>query len=445
MDGRAHILVVEDEAAMLGAVEAMLRGAGLHVHAAGSGEEALALLETFTPDAVLLDLGLPGRSGGELLAALRHRLRHTPVVVLTTHREAEVAVECLKAGAFDYLIKPADELRLLTTVANALRQGVLTRTVASLERAAASGLGPGLQGSSPAMVALAKEIERAADGDRPVLIHGEPGTELEAAARSLHACSSRAAGPFLTVRCALLDRAQQGELLFGVDEAQGRVTEADGGTLYLEDVEALAEPVQERLVAALALAVRARSGALPSCDFRLVASCAVDLAAEVRRKAFRADLYVRLASAEVAVPSLRSRGHDVLVLARQEAAAWYGEGAPAPEFSLEADALILVHPWTRNREELRRVVRRAAELAGARPIRPEDLRLEAPSPAAPPGHATPPRGLRAQPDSLRLADRERQTILAALERSAGSRAAASRELGVSRSTLYRKLKEYGLE
>lgn len=374
MDGRSHILVLEDDPGSRAAIEAALRAAGLHVHAAGSGEEGLALLEAITPDAVLLDLGLPAMSGRQVLGQLRGRLRHVPVIVLTAERETEVAVECMKAGAWDYLVKPVGDVRLLTTLANALRQHALSRTLASLERSALEGLLPGLVGPPAPLEPLLSEIDRVAEGDRAVLICGGPAAEREAVARAIHACSGRAAGLFAVVRCAGQDPVRQAGELFGPD-GRGQVAGCDGGTLYLEDVEGLAPPVQERLEAALQLAARARIGAVAEPDFRLLASTAADLPAHVRRGAFRADLYMRLAAAELALPQRSER----------------------PEGAAQT--------------------------------------------ATPGGRA---QGALPVGESLRLVDLERDAILAALERAAGSRTEASRELGISRATLYRKLKEHGI-
>lgn len=441
MELRGHILVVEDDAATRATAEALLRSAGLRVHAAESAEAALLLLESVVPEVVLLDLGLPGQSGGELLVELRRRLRHTPVVVLTAHREAEVAVECMKAGAFDYLVKPPDDVRLLTTVANAQHHCALSRTVASLEGARGAASAPWVAGTSAAVLGLARDVEAAAEGDRPVLLLGEPGTERDAVARLVHERSRRAAGPFLTIRCGLLTAQQQEELIFGAGAGAGagRLVEAASGTLYLEDVEALSPAAQERLVAALALAARGRSSGVAASDFRLVASTTLDLAGLVRRKRFAAELYMRLASAEVQVPPLRARGADVLLLARSELAAMAGPAGPAA-LGREAEAALLAHPWPGNLEELRQALRRAVEASGGAPLEARHLTLG--TSGAPPRPAGP---LTPGGDTLRLADRERDLILAALEQAAGDRSAASRALGVSRSTIYRKLKEYGIE
>lgn len=437
---RAHILLVEDDPNARAAAEAILRSAGLHVRATASGEEALASLEPVPPDAVLLDLGLPGLGGREVLQSLRERLRYAPVIVLTAERSAEVAVACMKAGAWDYLVKPIDEVRLLTTLANALRHHTLARMVAALERAAGGNLPPGLLGSSPAFLDLLGAIERAADGDQAVLISGEPGTERSAVARAIHGRSGRAGRPFASFQCRSVDEARQASELFGEEGTSGRIAEVAGGTLYLEDVEALAASVQERVGAAMVVAARARAGALSAPEFRLLVSTTADLAALVRRKAFRADLYMRVSAAEVGIPPLRDRGEDVVLLARHDVAARAQSlGLPVRDIAAPALHVLRSHPWPGNRDELRRAVERAVESGGEGPIRPSDLALE--GSGAMPAPAVGARSL----GSLRLADLERDAIISALERAGGSRADASRELGISRATLYRRLKELGIE
>jgi DNA-binding NtrC family response regulator len=437
VEDRAHILVVEDDEAVRAHIAAVLRDAGLNVHSAGSGEEALALLEAFAPDASLLDLELPGIDGRAVLRALRTRFPHAPAIMLTGHREAELAVECMKAGAWDYLVKPVEDVRLLATVSNAVHQHALERSMHAFRRAAGGELPAGLLGESPAFLGLLADVARAAEGDQPVLVLGEPGTERAAVARALHLGSRRAAGPFAALRCGGLSAAEQANELFGNDGASGRISAAAGGSFHLEDVEALAAPVQERLAAALALASRARLGAVTAPDFRLVASSAVDLGDVVRRQALRADLYLRLTSSELAIPPLRARGEDVLLLARHDLAARAGAlGRPPPTLAPDALEALRAHPWPGNRDELRRAVEDALERVDGRVLRRADLAL---GPAS-----TPPPTARPN-DSLRLIDLEREAILAALERVAGNRSGASRELGISRATLYRKLREHGIK
>jgi DNA-binding NtrC family response regulator len=346
---RSQILVVEDDRAVRLQLGALLEAAGLAAHLASSGETALALLEGFTPDALLVDLALPGMPGLEVLRRVSARLRHVAAIVLTSSREAETAVECMKSGAYDYLVKPIDEPKLLTTVANALRHRRLALAVESLQREARQR---GLEARvpAPAAIALFRRVDRAAETDVSVLVRGAPGPEREAVAHGVHRGSSRAAGPLVVFECAGLPQERHAAELLGA------VSAAAGGTLLVEDVEALSPEVQERLAGAMAAASETRVHGGAGHDFRAVATTAVDLAGRVRDGRFRGDLYMRLAVFELAAP-------------------------------------------------------------------------DAPLPAEGP---------------LTLIDRERQAILEALERSGGNRAAASRELGIGRATLYRKLAEYGI-
>ncbi len=430
MPTRTQILVVEDGASMRGALERALTSAGHAVTGVASAEEALSALESMAPDAVVLDLGLPGLSGRELLGALRRTLPHAPVVVLTAERDAEVAVECLQAGAYDYLVKPSEDLRLVTTIARGLSCHAMAREVAKLERAAGGDLPPGLLGASPAFLAMLSAIDVAATGDRSVLLTGEPGSEFGAVARALHAGSHRAAGPFVPVPCSAGEAAM---FLFGDGTGGGALASAVGGTVHLEEVSSLDAANQERLEAAMAQAVAARTSTSRGLDFRVVASTSQDLSARVREGTFRSGLYLRLATAEVSVPPLRQREDDVLILARHDVAA----RAPAqgrPGIERMAQEALRAHGWPGNREELRRTMADALERAGSGPVQAVHLALPAPRGGV---------GAEAAAEGSRsLAEVERQAVLAALDRAGGNRAAAARYLGISRSTLYAKLRDY---
>ena len=355
MDGpRGQVLIVDDDPGVREPVCAWLAATGLSVLAAGRAEEALSILEGFAADALVLDLQLPDRDGVGLLRAVHARLPRLPVVVLTSHREAEVAVECMKAGAYDYLVKPVDEPRLVTTVANALRHRQLVETLAAVERT------PVASAAGPEGAADGERLSRIAGGDLPVLVRGGTETDREFTARALHQASPRASSPFVAVRCGAVPPARLVSDLFGPGtDAQPAVQRASHGTLFLDGVEELQPPAQERLLEAATAAASARAGAGPGPELRVVIGTRVDLARRVREGTFRADLFMRLAVEELAL------------------------GAPT-------------------------------------------------SP-------------RAASDSARIADRERDAVLEALTHSAGNRSEASRALGISRTTLYRKLKEYGIE
>ncbi len=427
---RIQLLVVEDGASARGALERILAADGYVVTAVASAEDALSALESISPDAVVLDLGLPGLSGRDLLGTLRRTLPHAPVVVLTAERDAEVAVECLRGGAYDYLVKPADDLRILTTVARALASHAMAREVARLERAAGGDLPPGLLGASAAFLALLSSIDDAAPGDRSVLVTGEPGSEFGAVARAIHAGSHRGTGPFVAVPC---DAGDPGRFLFGPADPPGALVRAAGGTVHLEEVSSLTAPDQGRLEATMAEAVQARVGGAPGADFRVVASSSQDIAALVRAGKFRSGLYFRLATAEVAIPPLRQREGDVLILARHDVAAMpSAQGRGVREIDRQAQEAVRAYGWPGGREELRRTMASAVERAGEGPILISHLAIPAGRDGAGVGDVS----------SRSLAALERGAVLAALDRAGGNRSAAARELGISRSTLYEKLRDY---
>lgn len=430
MAALTKVLVVEDQPSTQAALAEGLRRSGHEVLAAGSAEEALGLLETVLPDLMLLDLGLPGMGGRELLEKLRSRFRPVPVVVVTARNDAEAAVACLKAGAADYLVKPVDALRLETTVAGALERSELSREVARLERATGRRMPPGLLGGSPAFQAMLSRVDEAAIGDRSVLVTGEPGSEVMAVALAIHALSHRAEGPFVPVCCGEAEGRSVEDALFGSQGQGGSFAAASRGTLYLASVESLPPSAQERLDSMMALSARARAGSTDAPDVRVVSSATAELETAVRRRQFRKGLYLRLAAVEVAVPPLRDREEDALLLLRHDLEARASAlGLPPPPLTPAAREAALDHDWPGNREEVRQVAYRAVELAGAGPIDAEHLTL------AEAGRA--PRVA-----SGDLADVEREALLAALERSGGNRSAAARQLGISRSTLYVKLRSY---
>ncbi len=349
MGTREQILIVDDDPSVGLLAGPWLEAAGLSPHFVGSGEAALAALEGFIPSVVLLDLELPGIGGLDVLRVIAARNRNVPVIVLTAHREAEVAVECMKAGAYDYLVKPLDEPKLLSTVANALRHRNLSLTVESLRRqAAGTGLGGALDGA----------VDRAASADVAVLLRGPRSPLRQTVARAIHQRSSRAGGPFVSVRAgALAPEVQLAEL----GDAGRAFAAAEGGTLLVEDPETLVPAAQGALATASAAAARARQGGGEAPVFRLVAATEVDLGARSRVGAFRADLFLRLSVIEIPIQSEPSTD-------------------PAP-----------------------------------------------------------------RADPLSLAETERRAILDALDRTRGNRAAAARELGIGRATLYRRIKEHDIE
>ncbi|MCM2334788.1 MAG: sigma-54 dependent transcriptional regulator [Anaeromyxobacteraceae bacterium] len=480
----ASIFVVDDDAHVRELVGAGLRAAGFAPVGFDGGEACLAALRSETPAAVVTDLAMPGLSGLETLDRIRAHHAFLPVVVLTGTTDPATVVEAMRRGAYDFHPKPIDRTKLVTTLANAVEKHAMAVRLSSLEREAAGAGMPGLVGESPAMKELVRLVDRVAATDVSVCIHGESGTGKELVARAIHARSSRAAAPFVAVNCAALPEALQASELFGHEAGAftgasarraGGFEQAAGGTLLLDEVADLAPSTQARLLRVLARRAIQRVGSsqeLP-VDFRLLTATHQDLAAAVRAGRFREDLYFRIMVFELEVPPLRARGQDVALLARH----FVAEGAQALRghpvaLSDEAVARLLAHGWPGNVRELRNACQRALVTCDGGRIEPRDLPgrlgrepaltpvagslqawrlgpegaaaeapsavLEEPAAAPSPTPAAPAEGV------LTLAGMERQAILDALAQFGGNRSRVSKELGIGRTTLYRKLKEYGI-
>jgi DNA-binding NtrC family response regulator len=425
----ARVLVVDDEASFRALLRDILEGAGHGVTEARDGAEALAFLERGAFDVVLTDRRMPRVDGLELVRRVRARTTPPPVVVLTAHGSIPEAVEAVRLGAADYIAKPLPS------------PGALVDLVASL--LPREDEGEDFVTADPATEELLELVDRVAPRDIAVLVTGESGTGKELIARRLHARSPRAKGPFVAVNAAALPETLAESELFGAekgaftgaDQARaGRFEEATGGTLFLDEVGELPVPLQAKLLRVLEERVVRRLGGpreLP-VDVRLVAATNRDLSREAESGGFRQDLFFRLAVVVVRVPPLRERPGDVPLLARHLASRLAARHrVPVPEMTAEALAALAAHPWPGNVRELRNVVERAVVVRGGEPIRPSDLAL-APAGAVP---GAPP---------LDRAHREREALLAALERTGGRREEAARLLGISVRTLYYRLKQWGI-
>jgi DNA-binding NtrC family response regulator len=451
---------VDDDEDLAGIVSCWLGGAGIDVECVASGEECLATLGRSLPDAVCLDLSLPGLSGLETLDRLRTRHAALPVIILTAERTIDTVVDAMRRGAYDYVPKPLDETKLVTTVKNAAERSRLEARVRRLEREASGKGYPGLLGRSGPMTLLFRQLDRVATTDITVLLHGESGTGKELAARALHTASQRRSGPFVALNCAAIPETLQEAELFGHEKGAftgaatrrvGRLEEADGGTLFLDEVAEMPLGLQAKLLRALQEKAFARvgSGGEVRSDFRLVAATHRDLFREVGAGRFREDLFYRIAVFELAVPPLRERGEDVLLLA----GAFLDEIAETPggrRFSLavETRTLFLAHDWPGNVRELRNALQHASVLAAGEEIHPDDLprRIREARARRADGDvaATAPRETEDSSPVLDLAAMERHAVEDALRRTGWDIAEAVRLLGIGRTTLYRKIKDYGL-
>ena len=463
------VLLVEDEATLARNIQRYLHREEFEVRIAGTLKEGWKEYEGFGPDIVLLDLALPDGNGLDLLGRIRNRDPRTKVIILTGHGTVQTAVEAMKAGAWDYLAKPValGELKLLLD--KALGQGRLEETLSYYQgrEKRESGLGA-IIGASPAIaqmksqVASLLEAERGMSaGDAPpaVLIRGETGSGKELVARALHYDGRRAAGPFIELNCsALPSQLVEGEL-FGNERGAftdarekriGLVEAAHGGTLFLDEIGDLEPAVQVKLLKLLEDRTVRRLGAVRErrVDVRFVAATHRPLEQLVREGSFRADLYYRLSVVRVEVPPLRSRGEDALLLA-DHFLAQQGRryGKPGLRLDEAARALVRRHRWPGNVRELRNAMEQAALSAGTDGVvRPANLAIvaadaAAPQPIMPAGASAAPILAEVQP----LPQMERDSLVRALERTAGNVSRAARMLGISRDTMRYRMAKHGLE
>jgi two-component system response regulator HydG len=469
-----RVLMVDSEP-QIHRLIALLLGEEYQVDGAKGADEALALAHDTPYDVVLVDEDLPGSQpagagGFELLRRLRRAAPDLSLILFSADARVEKAVEAMRSGAHDYLRKTVSAAELRGAVERAAERGNLAREVRRLrsEVERARGLGQ-LIGDSPPMVQLISLAERVAASDATVLIVGESGTGKELLARTLHRLGPRADGPFVAFDCSALAPSLLEAELFGhekgaftgaVKARRGLFREAHGGTIFLDEIGDVAPAVQNKLLRVLQEREIKPVGGdqVVKVDVRVVAATNKDLKAMVARGEFREDLYWRLAVVPIQVPPLRERREDIpllaaYILARRAGAAKSSAGDAGrypTRISANAMARLCAYHWPGNIRELENVLSRAAILCDGETIRSEDLDLAGlsvgappgPAPAAPSGAAVSPgRSLKRMVDDAVRAV-ERQAILDALERAGGSPTKAAALLGISRASIYNKLKEY---
>jgi DNA-binding NtrC family response regulator len=457
------VLAADDDQMQCALLGHWLTGAGYEVRTFGDGASCLSELDRTVPSAVCLDLSMPGLSGMATLEAIRKRDRALPVLILTADPAVEKVVAAMNLGAYDYLIKPLDRDRLLTSIHNAIDRFRLTLRVTELEREVRWRQDDrAIVGWSPVMRQLFQQIDRVAASDITVLIHGESGTGKELVARALHEASPRRSGALIAVNCAAIPESLQESELFGhergaftgaTDRHKGKIELADHGTLFLDEIGEIALTLQAKLLRVLQERAFQRIGGTAELrsDFRLVAATHRDLAEEVKMGRFREDLFFRIAVFEIEVPPLRGRGEDVLLLAKRFLAeACEAAGRPPVDLSAEAAEALLAYPFPGNVRELQNAIQRALIVGDGGRIERQDLpaRILGAASRAPEAAAAAPGGAPAPREvepvrPLTLAELEQQAIQAALARTHGNLSQAARELGIDRTTLYRKLRPPG--
>jgi len=457
MDVPAKILIVDDERDMLTNCTRILRRYGYTCVTADTSQEALALVESEQPDVVLVDLRMPGKSGIDIVRAVKTRFPGIEVVLMTAYASIETAVDAIKQGAFDYLPKPFTAGQLQEVIQRTVRHQQLTGGQHQPKIEPGARHAPGeMVGASSVMLDLLETTRKIASTDATVLISGESGTGKELVARGVHQLSRRSSQPFVPVDCAALPENLLESELFGHERGAftGAVTSRPGlfelahtGTLFLDEVAELPLPLQAKLLRALETRQLRRLGGrhVIEVDVRLVAATNRDLTKAMEAGLFREDLFYRLNVIPLHVPPLRERREDIPLLAMHFLRNASPGGLMFPKgFSPQAMLLLEGYPWPGNVRELKNAVERARALANSEDIGPEDLPVEVRQPSQelmerlPPAHS-----FKAAKQEV-VTEFEERSLRALLDRTGWNIAQAARESGVHRKTIERKLKRYNL-
>lgn len=449
-----NLLIVDDERAIRDGCREVAQGLGFTTYIADSAEHAFRIIESASVDVVLLDLRLPGTGGLEVLREVKKRRPETVVVVITGYATVQSAVQAMKNGAYDYVTKPfnLEELRmLLERVLGHLQMACENRLLREQIKSK-QGFGS-IVGRSPEMEKLYRIITKAAHSTHPVLILGESGTGKELVARSIHFSGPYRDKPFIPVDCGSLVPTLIESELFGytkgaftgaVRSKDGLLALADGGTVFLDEIGELPIDLQAKLLRALQeKEIRPVGGtkAIP-INVRILAATNKDLEQAVSQGTFRRDLYFRLNVLTLRIPPLRERKQDIPLLTGHFLERLERTTGVQRNISDEALKLMLSYEWPGNVRELENCLDRACAMTSGPTVHVSDLSSSVQNwriqnePAT--SHA--PRG----GDLITpLADLERRAILGAIDQLHGDKLEAARLLGIGKTTLYRKLKEYG--
>lgn len=458
----SHILVVDDEEAVCWALERALKGEGHSVSVAASAEDALVAARRRRPDAVVLDVRLPGIDGLTAMGRLREASGDAPVIVVTAFGNLGTAVRAVEGGAFDYIAKPFDLNQALEAVGRALqRRDVSPAAAAPAEPDGAEEI----VGRSPTMQVVFKRIALVAPRDSCVLITGESGTGKELVARALHRHSSRRDRPFLPIHIAALNPSLVESELFGhvkgaytgaTEPRPGLLLLADGGTVFLDELADIPLPVQVKLLRVLEHnEVLPVGGNQPQpINVRVLSATHQDLAKKVADGSFRHDLYFRLNVFQIHLPPLRDRTEDVVALAEHFLRRLEPRSLPLPA---ETVKFIAAQPWFGNVRELRNALEHAVIVARGGPLLPEHFpTLGGPPDGGIDGLTAAVRAWlaerirRGQPDAPAnlygdlLREVEPALLEDVMKRVQGNRWAAAQWLGLNRATVRKKLGLYGL-
>ncbi|MBI2925980.1 MAG: sigma-54-dependent Fis family transcriptional regulator [Verrucomicrobia bacterium] len=464
---KPKLLLIEDDGAIAVSLRKEFQAEGYDVAHESRGDTGLAHATQHPCDVVLTDLKMPGLSGLDIVARLHQARPKLPIILMTAHGTTESAIEAIKLGAFDYVLKPFDMAELLELTAKAVACNRLMSE--SVELGDAGPSRSAIVGRSRAMQELYKEIGRVAATSVTVLIRGDTGTGKELVARALYQHSTRAAAPFIPVNCAAVPETLLESELFGHErgaftgaEARriGRFEQATAGTLFLDEVGDMSLGTQAKLLRILQEKAVQRVGGkeLVPVDVRILAATNRDLEQAIAERQFREDLFFRLSVVTITLPPLSERAEDVPDLVKYFLRR-YGEelGAPAPAILPEALELLSRQQWPGNVRQLENVVRQVLLLARGFDVSPDHVqqvlaRLRRPVPATNQTIAAYIADLlnsaqRCETSDVRtkvIEDMERELFAQAIQLAGGNQAKAARWLGVTRLTMREKLQHFGL-
>ncbi len=440
------ILLVDDEPMIRAPLREFLQLRGHVVVEADTGQAARAAFRGADPDLVLLDYSLPDANALELIPRLRELDESVPIVVVTGHGTIDLAVQTMREGAEYFLTKPV-QLSALGVLLERIFENAKNKRAQLASRTRESRAAPDpFIGVSDAIGALRTEVEKLAPSDRPVLIHGETGAGKGVLAAWMHRHGPRSEEPFVDLNCASLSRELLESELFGhekgaftgaVDAKAGLIEVAHRGTFFLDEIGDLDLAIQPKLLKVLDERQFRRLGSVRdrSVDVRLIAATHHDLAEAVQAQRFRSDLYFRISTLQIRIPSLRERRADVPLLAQSILRSFSSELGRETHLTGDALETLASYDWPGNIRELRNVLERSVLLAEGARLRGRDLRFD---PAAVRARAP------AATAARTLDESEKRHIEETLRAQAWRVAEAAKRLGVSRSALYRKMKEYQL-
>jgi DNA-binding NtrC family response regulator len=442
---KVKILVVDDELSIRESLWAWLRQDGYEVESAADGMKALAMSQETHYDIMLIDVKMPEMDGLTLLKKIRENDQDMAIVMMTAHGDIQDAVQAMKLGAYDYLLKPFDLEELSFAIEKLVQMQTLVLENQILkDRVAAITRFENLVGQSPPMIKLFEDIVDVAQSDATVLITGETGTGKELVARAIHMQSPRCYALFIAINCGAFTENLLESELFGHEKGaftdakftkKGRLEMAHAGTLFLDEVGDISMKMQIDLLRVLETREFSRVGGTATLhsDFRVIAATNRDLQEAIRAKTFRQDLFYRLNVIHLNVPPLRERLDDIPLLA-QHFLRRYATETNKKIDSIHPEALEALgrYPWPGNVRELENAIERAVVVGKGRQIRLSDLPIVIPAGGA------------VEVGKLSLEEMERQHIARVIATEGGNMSKVARVLRINRTTLYHKIKKYGL-